>query len=241
MNGYMVESREKRLLVWGDIIHATKAQFSRPTITIDDDVDPAQAIKTRQRVLQRGCEQGSLGGGPHVRAFPSDDAKERSMNSRDTGARCAEILHTCQYANIATCRDNQPWNTPVTAVPDAELNLYWSSWAQAVHSRNILANPQVFITFYDSTRERGTNNMRCLYLRCEASEVSDLEEARKAHGLIYPDERIDLADFSGDGLKRFYRARPLAAWVNILSERELQPATVKMREEVPLESIRLAT
>lgn len=163
------------------------------------------------------------------------------MENRDLGARCAEILRTCQYANIATCSDDEPWNTPVTAVPDSELNFYWSSWIQAVHSRNILANPNVFFTFYDSTRARGTNNMRCLYLRCEAAAVSDRAEADKAHKLIYPNDAIRLGDFFEPGPKRFFRARPLQAWLNVLSERELEPGTVKMRMEVPLESIRLAT
>lgn len=163
------------------------------------------------------------------------------MDHPDLGAKCVELLRTCMYANIATAHDNQPWNTPVTAVPDSKLSLYWSSWTQAVHSQNILANPNVFITFYDSTRARGTNNLRCLYLRCEATVVSDQAEARKAHELIYPNESVRLNDFLDSGLKRFYRARPLQAWLNFLSERELQPSTVKMRVEVPLESIRLAT
>lgn len=163
------------------------------------------------------------------------------MDHQDLGAKCVELLRTCMYANIATTHDNQPWNTPVTAVPDSELNLYWSSWTQAVHSQNILVNPNVFITFYDSTRARGTNNLRCLYLRCEATVVSNQPEARKAHELIYPNETVNLSDFLDSGLKRFYRARPLQAWLNFLSERELQPSTVKMRVEVPLDSIRLAT
>ena len=163
------------------------------------------------------------------------------MENQDLGARCAELLRTCLYANIATCNNNQPWNTPVTAIPDSELNFYWSSWTEAVHSRNILANPNIFITFYDSTRARGTNNLRCLYLRCEAAVVSDQNEARKAHELIYPNEEINLGAFFDSGLKRFYRARPLQAWLNVLSERELQPSTVKMRVEVPLESIQRPT
>lgn len=166
--------------------------------------------------------------------------EDHEWDDQELGAKCAEILRTCLYANIATCHNNEPWNTPVTAIPDSDLNFYWSSWIQAVHSRNIEANPQVFITFYDSSRARGTNNMRGLYLRCEAAVVSDPSEARKAHGLIYPTEQVDLTAFFDPGPKRFYRARPREAWLNILSERELEPTTLKMRVEVPLDSIRLA-
>jgi len=163
------------------------------------------------------------------------------MQDQDMGVRGAEILRMCQYANIATCQGNQPWNTPVTAVADDQLSLYWSSWIRAVHSQNIAANPAVFLTFYDSTRARGTNNRRCLYLRCEAAAVADRDEGRKAHALLYPGADIELDDFFDDGLKRFYRARPLQAWMNVLSEKQLQPDTENMRTEVALEQIRLST
>jgi glyoxylase-like metal-dependent hydrolase (beta-lactamase superfamily II) len=69
MSGYMIESRGERLLLWGDIIHATQAQFRHPEITIDYDVDPAQAITTRQRILRDAAEQGYLVGGAHL-SFP---------------------------------------------------------------------------------------------------------------------------------------------------------------------------
>ncbi|RKR03372.1 pyridoxamine 5'-phosphate oxidase [Kushneria sinocarnis] len=160
------------------------------------------------------------------------------MENQASGARCVELLNTCLYANIATIGGEQPWNTPATAIADSSLNIYWSSWTEAVHSKNILANPRVFITYYDSTRERGTNNRRCLYLRCEAAVVSDRHEACAAHELLYPDEEVQLDDFLDSGLRRFYRATPLQAWLNCLSEQQVQPNTIDMRVEVPLEEIR---
>ncbi|MES1956276.1 pyridoxamine 5'-phosphate oxidase family protein [Salinisphaera hydrothermalis] len=162
------------------------------------------------------------------------------MDAQDLGARCAEILNICLYANIATCGDDQPWNTPATAIPDSHLDIYWSSWIEAVHSKNILANPRAFITYYDSTRPRGTNNLRCLYLRCEAAVVQDHDEARAAHELLYPGEKIQLDNFFDSGLRRFYRARPLQAWLNCLSEQQVQPDTIDMRREVSLQDIRAA-
>lgn len=162
------------------------------------------------------------------------------MNATEMADRAAEILSNCLYANIATSKDDVPWNTPATAIPDAALTFYWSSWTEAVHSRNIIANDAAFMTFYDSTRARGTNNLRCLYLQCEAGEVTDPVEAEKAFALLYPGEPVDLADFLGDGMKRFYRATPKQAWLNCLSEKELAPDTVKMRTKVSLDAIKIA-
>lgn len=97
---------------------------------------------------------------------------------------------------------------------------------------------KVFLTLFDSTRERGTNNMRCLYLRCTASTIKTEAEAMNAFSLVYPDEPVDLRDFLGDGQKRFYVAVPEQAWLNCLPERELSPSTVKMRQEISLDLLR---
>ncbi len=101
------------------------------------------------------------------------------MGDLSLASRSAEILKECLYANIATSRDDVPWNTPVTALPDSDLNFYWSSWTLAEHSRNIARNSSIFMTFYDSTRARGTNNLMCLYLQCVAREVSNSGEVAR--------------------------------------------------------------
>ncbi|WP_251977151.1 pyridoxamine 5'-phosphate oxidase family protein [Salinicola avicenniae] len=167
-------------------------------------------------------------------------AGESSTSESALAERAVEILRHNLYANIATSRDDVPWNTPVTALPDADLNFVWSSWVQAEHSRNIEANGAAFLTIYDSTRARGTNNLMGLYLQCTASAVTDPEEARLAFERLYPGDAVDLTDFRGDGIKRFYCARPQKAWLNCLSEKELEPTTLKMRTAVDLDAIKEA-
>lgn len=159
----------------------------------------------------------------------------------DLISRAVELLNGPPYFNVATESDGQPWNSPVWAARDLNLNLYWSSWIKAVHSESIRKNPKTFLTIFDSTRQRGTNNLRCLYLQCTTIEVDGPDEAQKAFALLYPDETVDLTDFLGSGQKRFYRATPIRAWLNCLSERQLTPSTIKMRAEVSLELLRAAT
>jgi glyoxylase-like metal-dependent hydrolase (beta-lactamase superfamily II) len=68
-SGYMLESRGQRILLWGDVVHAAEVQFQDPTITIEYDVDPEQAIASRQRALDEAAQQGYLVGGAHL-SFP---------------------------------------------------------------------------------------------------------------------------------------------------------------------------
>jgi glyoxylase-like metal-dependent hydrolase (beta-lactamase superfamily II) len=69
LTGYMIESRGQRLLLWGDIVHSAEVQFRDPTVTVDYDVDPSEAIISRQRVLSDAASQGYLVGGAHI-SFP---------------------------------------------------------------------------------------------------------------------------------------------------------------------------
>lgn len=67
-----------------------------------------------------------------------------------------ELLYRLPYATIATvCPDGQPWNTPVFARWDDELNLYWVSHKQAQHSLNIARQPRIFVVIYDSMVPEG--------------------------------------------------------------------------------------
>lgn len=162
------------------------------------------------------------------------------MDPQDTRAILSDLLQLKPYYNVATCSDDQPWNSPVWAARDKKFNLYWSSWVEAVHSRNIAINSKAFLTIFDSTRERGTNNFRCLYLDCAVSQISDEKQAQMAAALLYPGEPVDVGEFLGPGLKRIYLAKPVRAWLNCLSERQLTPETLKMRTEIPIELLKAA-
>lgn len=162
------------------------------------------------------------------------------MDNQEIQTILKGIVHLKPYYNVATSGGGVPWNTPVWAARDRDFNIYWSSWVEAAHSKNIAANPRAFLTLFDSTRERGTNNFKCLYLDCVVGEVKGVEEARMAAALLYPDEPVNLPDFLAPGLKRFYKASVQRAWVNCLSERQLTPETTKMRQEVSLEQLRAA-
>lgn len=102
-----------------------------------------------------------------------------------TPQKAKAILEREIYANIATVDEQgQPWNTPVYAVHDDSLKIYWRSWSQAQHSKNIFTNSKVFITWYDSTRQLGTNYQACLYMQACANVVEDRDDIQKALSLF---------------------------------------------------------
>lgn len=68
-SAYMIESKGKHLLLWGDTIHYAEAQFPNPKISIEYDVDHDAAVAARERLLSQAASDGYLVGGAHI-SFP---------------------------------------------------------------------------------------------------------------------------------------------------------------------------
>ena len=66
---FAVESEGKKLLIWGDLVHAHAVQFARPGVSIEFDVDQKQAIATRRSIMKAMADSKSLVAGMHL-PFP---------------------------------------------------------------------------------------------------------------------------------------------------------------------------
>ena len=67
--GYMIESQNDSLLVWGDICHVPDIQVRRPEVTMVFDADPEAAINTRRRTFDMVSSDKVLVAGMHLH-FP---------------------------------------------------------------------------------------------------------------------------------------------------------------------------
>jgi glyoxylase-like metal-dependent hydrolase (beta-lactamase superfamily II) len=66
---YALESKGRKLVFWGDLVHVAEVQLPRPAVTIVFDVDPKAAATTRKRVLAEAHARGDMIAADHV-AFP---------------------------------------------------------------------------------------------------------------------------------------------------------------------------
>ncbi|RKP47784.1 MBL fold metallo-hydrolase [Pararobbsia silviterrae] len=64
--GYVLESRDRGLLVWGDVVHFPHIQIQRPDVSIAFDQDASLAAATRLRLLDRVSADGLLIAGMHL-------------------------------------------------------------------------------------------------------------------------------------------------------------------------------
>ncbi|MCK0104324.1 hypothetical protein [Pseudohalocynthiibacter sp. F2068] len=61
-----VHSQGQQLLIWGDVVHATKLQLDYPDWTITFDVDADMARATRKRMLDMVAADDILVAGMHL-------------------------------------------------------------------------------------------------------------------------------------------------------------------------------
>ncbi len=67
--GYLIESGNEALLIWGDICHVPDIQVRRPEVHMAFDTDPEAAIATRKRAFDMAAADRLLVAGMHLH-FP---------------------------------------------------------------------------------------------------------------------------------------------------------------------------
>lgn len=143
------------------------------------------------------------------------------MKRTDLPNRFQELLRRIPYVTIATvCPDGSPWNSPVVGKFDANMNLYWVSWKDSQHSKNIACDPRAFVVSYDSQVPEGQGEG--LYLQMEVHELAagELRDARKIYDPTFFRHEFRHGQFLGQCPQRIYKAVPKHIWYNIDSEEQ---------------------
>ena len=68
-SSFMLNSDDEAMLVWGDVVHSYGVQFADPSVAIEFDSDPEQAVRTRESVLESAVEDKHWVAGAHM-PFP---------------------------------------------------------------------------------------------------------------------------------------------------------------------------
>lgn len=66
---FIVESKGRKLMLWGDMLHVEAVQFAKPSVAIQLDVDAQAAVTQRERFFAEAAEQGYWIAASHL-SFP---------------------------------------------------------------------------------------------------------------------------------------------------------------------------
>lgn len=64
--GYLVATSDKKILIWGDLTHFTEVQLAAPEFAVVYDVEPNQAIASRQAILAWVARENIPVAGMHI-------------------------------------------------------------------------------------------------------------------------------------------------------------------------------
>ncbi|HEY3424688.1 MAG TPA: MBL fold metallo-hydrolase [Negativicutes bacterium] len=64
--GYLIKTNDKKILIWGDLTHFTKVQLAAPELAVVYDVEPKQAIASRQTILAWVARENIPVAGMHI-------------------------------------------------------------------------------------------------------------------------------------------------------------------------------
>jgi glyoxylase-like metal-dependent hydrolase (beta-lactamase superfamily II) len=66
---YVVQSKDQKMVMWGDLIHVAAVQFADPSVTIQFDTDSKKAAAERKKAFADAAKQGYFAAIAHV-SFP---------------------------------------------------------------------------------------------------------------------------------------------------------------------------
>jgi glyoxylase-like metal-dependent hydrolase (beta-lactamase superfamily II) len=92
--GYEFASKGKKILFWGDIVHAQRVQLQHPEVTAVFDIDPAAAAATRSQLLPKLAGEDVVIAGPHL-LFPGLGR----LHKEGRGYSWAPVAFTEQWAD----------------------------------------------------------------------------------------------------------------------------------------------
>jgi nitroimidazol reductase NimA-like FMN-containing flavoprotein (pyridoxamine 5'-phosphate oxidase superfamily) len=140
-----------------------------------------------------------------------------ARGQHDPAATAKAIIDASLYMVLGTADEQgHPWASPVyyAAVDDREF--LWVSRPETLHSRNLVARPQVSIVIFDSSVEIGTG--QGVYMAATAEEITG--EARAAalevfsrRSLGHGGREWTLADVEPPAELRLYRATASAHYI----------------------------
>jgi general stress protein 26 len=126
----------------------------------------------------------------------------------------AKIVESNIYMTIATAdQDGKPWASPVFFAYDEEYNLYWVSYKDSTHSKNIHSRKEVGIVIFNSTLPEGEGEG--VYFDATAEALQSTADISNAMEILSKRVKIDefkvksIEQVSGKSVWRIYKAMPL--------------------------------
>jgi nitroimidazol reductase NimA-like FMN-containing flavoprotein (pyridoxamine 5'-phosphate oxidase superfamily) len=126
----------------------------------------------------------------------------------DPAATAKAIIDANLYMVLGTADEaGRPWVSPVYYAPVAYQEFLWVSRPETLHSRNLIAQPDISIVIFDSSVPIGTG--QGVYMAATAKEVTRRHPRRRDRRLLTPRSRTRRPGVDARGHRAAGRDSPL--------------------------------
>lgn len=129
------------------------------------------------------------------------------MKQNELNRLAADVIKNNIYLTLATTDGKTPWSSPLFYCVDSDYNFYFISQMDSVHTQNILVNPKVAFSIFDSHVPEGKGNgIQASGSVSLLKNMSEIEEALKYYHTTFVKCTSD--DFDGSKPYRLFKLIP---------------------------------
>ena len=145
----------------------------------------------------------------------------------DYNEKAKEIIRWNKYMILATCdKGASPWASPVFYAYDKGYNFYFLSAIDSRHAENIVQNPKISVSIFDSNQRVGLSDGIQMEGDVEILEERDVEQTIELYSKrLFPEsnmkgaERYNPKDYSESAEFRFFKITPSKIYVTGVDRR----------------------
>jgi uncharacterized protein YhbP (UPF0306 family) len=139
-----------------------------------------------------------------------------------------KLLKDNKYIVLATCdNDATPWANPVFYVYDDKYNFYFLSAIDSRHAKNIVENPKIGASIFNSQQRLGSSEGIQMEGTCAVVRRNELERVIKLYSdSLFPTskikgaERYDPKDYDEPAEFRFFKLTPTKVYITGIDRRD---------------------
>ncbi len=123
------------------------------------------------------------------------------------------LQHSGTIMQLATAYDDKPWVATVYFVADDELNVYWLSWPERRHSREIAEQADVAATVVIKT-DRPVIGVQLEGTATEVQDAGEVQQVMERYVAKYGEgQKFYDAFVAGTNKHHMYKLAPSAVWL----------------------------
>ena len=150
------------------------------------------------------------------------------MNNQDI---VKQILNSNIFLTLGTTDGNIPWTSALFFAADEKYNLYFTSYNDSLHVKNIIKNPDVAVVIFDSNIIPGSGKGQGIQMKAKCFRVPK-EDLIEAIEVLYSKRFPDRNDWEKNNINPNRFSKP-DGYVRVDHIYKIEPEKIYIMDKAP--------